>query len=197
MGAFRGQLRLARSLRVLPGRVVLFYWRASRRARRDGDQFSLRSAARPRELAQLLELARSRTAVVELGTGTAWSAIALALDEPTRRVISCDPCVRPERARYLALAGPRVRDRIELREEADSAGPRLGDRPVQLLFIDSSHARAATVAAFGAWRDALEPGAVVVFHDYGHPEYPGVREAVADLDLSGSETGGVFVWHAP
>jgi hypothetical protein len=53
------------------------------------------------------------------------------------------------------------------------------------------------LAAFAAWRDALAPGAIVVFHDYGHPQYPGVREAVSELSLSGEEVGGVFVWRAP
>ena len=50
--------------------------------------------------------------------------------------------------------------------------------------------------AFAAWRGALAPGAIVVFHDYGHPAYPGVREAVNELGLRGSERGGVFVWRA-
>jgi len=195
--ALRGELRLALSLRVLPAGVAIFCWRARRHARRVGDRFSLDSAARPPELADLLELAADRTAVVELGTGTAWSAIALALAEPARRVLSCDPCVRPERDAYLGLAGRGARARIELREEPDSSGPKAGDPPVQLLFIDSSHERQATVTAFRAWRHALVPGAVVVFHDHGHPAYPGVREAVLDLGLSGRESGGLFVWRAP
>jgi predicted O-methyltransferase YrrM len=51
----------------------------------------------------LLALARDCDPVVELGTGTAWSAIALALDDRTRRVITCDPWVRHEREAYLDL----------------------------------------------------------------------------------------------
>jgi predicted O-methyltransferase YrrM len=195
--ALSGELRLALALRVLPARVAAFCWRARRHARRAGDRFSLDSAARPRELAELLALAADLTAVVELGTGTAWSAIALALAEPGRRVLSCDPCVRPEREAYLDLAGHGARARVELREEPDSAGPRPEDPPVQLLFIDSSHEREPTVRAFRTWRRALAPGAVVVFHDHGHPDYPGVREAVVELGLSGRESGGLFVWRAP
>jgi predicted O-methyltransferase YrrM len=182
---------------VLPARVALFCWRARWHARRVGDRFSLDSAARPLELAELLTLARDRRAVVELGTGTAWSTIALALDDRARQVLSCDPCVRPDRDAYLDIAGDGVRARIELRAALDSAGPQDGDAPVQLLFIDSSHAREPTVEAFHAWRKALAPGAVVVFHDHGHPDYPGVREAVVDLELSGREAGGLFIWRAP
>jgi predicted O-methyltransferase YrrM len=193
----RREARLLLSLRVLPIRVALFFWRAWRHAGRTGDRFSLLSPARPAELAELLALARGRAALVELGTGTAWTAIALALAEPACRVISCDPCVRVEREAYLHLAGPAARGRIELREEGDGAGPRDGDPPVELLFIDSSHEREATVAAFRTWREALAPGAIVVFHDHGNPEYPGVREAVDDLQLSGRAKRGLYVWRAP
>jgi predicted O-methyltransferase YrrM len=193
----RRELRLLLSLRVLPARVARFFWRAWRHALRTGDRFSLVSPARPAELAELLDLARGRTAVVELGTGTAWTAISLALAEPARRVVSCDPYVRVEREAYLELAGLPVRERVELRNEPDTAGRRAGDPPVQLLFIDSSHAREATVAAFRAWSAALAPGAIVVFHDHGNPEYPGVREAVEDLELSGQVSGSLFVWRSP
>jgi predicted O-methyltransferase YrrM len=195
--AMRAELRLALSLRVLPTKVAPFWWRARRQASRTEDRFSLDSAARPAELAELLARARDRVSVVELGTGTAWSAIALALDDRSRRVVSYDPCVRPEREAYLDLAGRGVRERIDLRDESDSVGPRPADPPVQLLFIDSLHERDAVLMAFRAWRGALAPNAVVVFHDHGHPDYPGVREAVTELALSGQERGGLFVWQAP
>jgi predicted O-methyltransferase YrrM len=197
LAAARREVRLLFSLRVLPARVARLFWYAHRHARRTGDRFSLVSPVRPPELAELLALARGRRMVVELGTGTAWSAIALALADRARRVVSCDPCVRHEREAYLDLAGLAARERIELRHEPDSAGSRPGDPPVQLLFIDSSHEREPTVTAFRAWRDALAPGAVVIFHDHGNPDYPGVREAVADLELSGQAGGGLFVWRAP
>ncbi len=193
----RARFRLLLALRALPPRVARFYWRASRAALRVEDRFSIASAARPAELRQLLALARGRRAVVELGTGTAWSAIALALDDRARRVVSYDPSVRAERERYLVLAGRGVRARIELRAEPDSAGPHARDAPPELLFVDSQHERPAVLAAFAAWRDALAPGAVVVFHDYRHPDYPGVRDAVRELALDGYEVGGVFVWRAP
>ena len=193
----RRELRLLLSLRVLPIRVAWFFWRAWRHARRIGDRFSLVSPARPAELAELAALARGRSTVVELGTGTAWTAISLALAEPACRVISCDPCVRPEREAYLELAGAPVRERIELREEGDGAGPRTGDPLIDLLFIDSSHEREATVSAFLAWRAVLAPGAIVAFHDHGNPGYPGVGQAVEDLNLSGRKRHGLYLWQAP
>lgn len=193
--ALRAHARFALSLRILPPTVALFFLRARWHALRSRDEFSLASAIRPAELAALLGLARGREAVVELGTGTAWSTIALALDDRARRVVSYDPCARPQREAYLARAWPAVRERIELRDEPDSRGPHAGES-VELLFVDSSHDYNSVVTAFRAWRHALVPGAPVVFHDYGHPEYPGVAEAIEDLGLVGREIGGLFVWFA-
>ncbi len=197
MARARTELRFALSLRVLSASVAWFCLRARRQAIRTEDRFTLDSAARPREMAALLALAGARTQVVELGTGTAWSAIALAIDVPARRVLSYDPCARPQREAYLSLVAAEVSARIELRELPDTAGPLEGDPPVELLFIDSAHDRESVLAAFAAWRDALAPAAVVVFHDYLHPGYPGVGEAVRELGLGGREAGGVFIWSAP
>jgi predicted O-methyltransferase YrrM len=184
------------SLRGLPPRVALFMLRARRHALRAGDTFSIDSAIRPAELAALLGLARGRSAVTELGTGTGVSSIALALADPRRRVVTCDPCVRPEREAYLALAGPGVRERIEFREQPDSDGPR-PQETVELLFVDSEHLRESVLRAFRAWEAALAPGAVVAFHDYAHPDWPGVSEAVAELALDGDVVGGMFVARMP
>jgi predicted O-methyltransferase YrrM len=176
--------------------VAWFQARARRAARRSGDEFSLVSATRPDDLARLLALARGRRRVVELGTGTAWTTISLALADSSREVTSFDPIVRAERERYLELAGPGVRSRIELVDAPGEAGPREGEPRVDLLFVDSSHERAATIREYEAWRPALAPGAIVAFDDYGHPDYPGVAQAIADLGLAGERAGTLFVARA-
>jgi predicted O-methyltransferase YrrM len=182
--------------RALPPSVAWFRWRAMRLARRVGDEFSLVSVTRADELGRLLELARGRHEVVELGTGTAWTAIALALADRQQRVVTYDPTLRAEREHYLALAGS-ARERIALVAEPGESGPRPGSAPVELLFVDSSHEREATLAEFAAWRAALAPGAVVAFHDYDEPAYPGVTEAVRELGLEGEVFGHLFVWRSP
>jgi predicted O-methyltransferase YrrM len=186
------ELRWYSDLRALPLRVALFQARARVVAHRRGDRFSLTSVTRPGDLRTLLSLARGRAHVVELGTATGWTAISLALSDPARRVTSFDPVSRPEPARYLRLVGPEVRSRITLVAAPGSDGPR-DDRPVDLLYIDSSHDRQPTIEEVDAWRPALAPGAVIVFDDYGHPDYPGVREAVQELGLDGRLVGALFV----
>jgi predicted O-methyltransferase YrrM len=181
-------------LRLLPPRVAIFQARALLLALRLRDDFALASVSRPRDVRLLLDLARGRDAVVELGTATGWTAASLAMAEPGRRVVSFDPVVTENRHRYLALVPPDARARIDLRTGVGARGD--APWPVELLFIDSTHERADTVAEFEAWRPRLAPGGLVAFHDHGNPAFPGVAEAVHDLGLSGESRDGVFVWRA-
>ncbi|HEX3391469.1 MAG TPA: class I SAM-dependent methyltransferase [Solirubrobacteraceae bacterium] len=185
-------LRYDVRLRGLPPRVAWFRWRARRVAQRTADPFSLIAATRPADLALLLRLAHDRRRVVELGTGTAWTTLALALADRQREVISYDPIARTERERYLALVNPGVRARVRLIAKPGSTGPTYDD-PVDLLYVDSSHTREDTIAELRAWQPALRPGALVVLDDYTHKDYPGVREAVAELGLPGNQRGTLFV----
>jgi Methyltransferase domain len=135
------------------------------------------SATRPRKLAVLLELAQGRQRVVELGTATAWTTISLVLADRTRVVATYDPIER---------------DRITFVGAPGDAGPRL-DSLVDLLYVDSSHNLQDTVREMEAWRGVLRDGAVIVFDDFTHPEYPGIRRAVEQLRLQGEEIEGLFV----
>jgi predicted O-methyltransferase YrrM len=184
----RQALRLTR----LPPRVAWFQWRARQAAWRVGDRFSLTSATRASDLRALLALARGRTCIVELGTATAWTAISLALGNPACKVVSYDIHEREEPQLYLALVDPQTRARIELVVAPGARGPRTSG-PVDLLYIDSSHDRDETIAEIRAWRPYLPPGAVIVLDDFGNPDYPGIREAIAALALDGKPSGTMFV----
>lgn len=180
---------------MLPSRVAWFQWRAYRSASRSGDWFSPVSATRPADLAELLRLARHRRRVVELGTATGWTAIALALADSDRQVVTYDPVDRPDRERYMGLVGPDVRRRITFVNDNGAAGPKDGEM-VDLLYIDSSHDREATMDELRAWAPALRPDALVVFDDFTHPEFPGVHEAIHELRLEGQRRGTLYV-HTP
>ena len=182
----------AAGLAALPRDVRRFVLAAERRARELGDEFSVRSASRPHNLATILRLAKGRRRVVELGTATGWTACALVLDDPARDVVTVDPVVRVHRAEYLALAGAAAA-RIDPRRATGAAAAELGPAGVELLFVDSSHERDDTVAELEAWRPNLAPGAVVVLDDMGHPDYPGVAQAAADLGLPGRTVGSLYV----
>jgi predicted O-methyltransferase YrrM len=193
LGAWRRDVRFALGLRVLPLPVARFQWRARRLALELSDEFSLASATRPAKLAALLAAGAEARVVAELGTATGWTTASLALADPHRQVVSLDPVVQAARERYLALAGATAQARIRLRQAPGEAGPEAGSSPVELLYIDSSHSREGTLREWQAWGPALAPGAVVVFDDYDHPAFPGVRQAVAELGLSGVERAGLFI----
>ncbi len=191
------ELRYAAQLRVLPARVAWFQWRARQTATRTGDRFSLASVTRPGNLAFLLRLAEGRRHVVELGTATAWTSISLALADPLREVVTYDPIEWGERERYLALVDDATRERVMLVPGPGSAGPVRDNLVVDLLYVDSSHARDETIEEVNVWRPTLRAGARIVFDDYDHPDYPGIREAIEALGLTGHARGTVFVHEVP
>jgi predicted O-methyltransferase YrrM len=178
---------------MMPLRVRWFLWRARREARRLGHEWGLEAATRRGDVAELLRLARGRRRVVELGTGPGWTTIALALADSERHVTSYDPVVHDHRDRYAALA----RGAAERIRWVAAPGEQAAGEGVELLFVDSTHEREPTLAEFRAWEPRLAPGAIVAFHDYGHPEFPGVEQAVRELGLEGERRGGMFVWVAP
>jgi predicted O-methyltransferase YrrM len=185
--------RLAR-LGGLPPKVALFQARAVVRAARRGDSFALQAASQPADVRTLLRLARGRQTVVELGTATGWTTASFALAEPARTVTSYDPVVQPGRDAYAALLPAAARARMHfVRETGESGARSWPGPPVDMLFVDSTHTRDDTLAEFRAWHPKLAPGAVVVFHDYGNPAFPGIAEAIAELDLPGSVVGGSYV----
>jgi predicted O-methyltransferase YrrM len=140
----------------------------------------------------LLSAASGRRLIVELGTGTAWTAISMALADRERVVLSYDPIQRPERERYLQLVSSETRRRLTFVSASGDEGPR-GGETIDLLYIDSSHDREDTIREIEAWRPALGEGSLVVFDDFGNAEYPGVEEAVRHLGLAGEERRGLFV----
>jgi predicted O-methyltransferase YrrM len=185
-------LRFARRLSALPPRVAWFHLRARARAWRLRDD-APKGALRADDLAVLMRVASGRRRVVELGTAKAWTAISLAVADEARTVVTYDPVVQHVRARYAELVPERVRARITFVDQPGSVGPLDPDSGVDLLFIDSSHEREETVREYERWRPALAPGSVVVFDDYNHPDFPGVRQAVDSLGLTGEVRGLLYI----
>jgi len=109
-------------------------------------------------------------------------------------VTSYDPVVHEHRGDYLSLVPRAVRERIGFEAIEGVAGAEAHPGGVELLFVDSTHERAATLAELRAWEPRLAPGAVVALHDYGHPDFPGVAEAVRAVGQVGKLTGGLYTF---
>jgi hypothetical protein len=190
---FRRLFTQAHSLRKLPPDVRSFYIRALWTAWRERDQYSFDVVARPHDLAAILRLAADSDRVVELGTATAWTSIALCLARSSRRVATYDPIERPQRQLYLDLAPAEVQNRITFVHAPGRTGP-VNDETIEFLFVDGSHEREDTIATFNVWRPAMAEGGRIVFHDYLDPGNPGVTEAIEELQLQGYSSGRLFVW---
>lgn len=189
---FVRDLVLARGVGLSP-RVALFYARACRIARQVPDEFTLVAMTRADDLARLLVRARGSCRIVEIGTGSGTTSIALALDDRERLVWSYD--VKPPRAErelFLRLAPAAVRRRITFLHEP-GAEPSSAPASVDFVYIDGSHQREDTAATFRVWEPQLVPRATVAFHDYGR-NWPGVAQAIDDLGLDGEVDGLLFVW---
>jgi predicted O-methyltransferase YrrM len=178
---------------VLPPRVAAFQVRALLRAWRAGDHAGFIASLRARKLATLLRLADGRQCVIELGTNTAWTSCALLLADPTRSVTSFDPVAQPHRDSYVALLPAAARERLRLVQSTGAEGAAQVAGPVDLLFVDCGHERQMVIDEVQAWRPRLADGALMVFDDYGHWQFPGVAEAIAELGLEGRDEHGCFV----
>jgi predicted O-methyltransferase YrrM len=180
----------------LPPRSAVFYLRALARAWRAGDGSSATQAARPVELLPVHRAAGDAREVVEIGTGRGWTAISLALARRDRHVTTVDSVPYPEMGLYLELVSPADRARLDFVTGHGQDGPHL-DRPIDFLFIDSSHLLEETMSTFRAWSELVRPGGSVAFHDYRNPHFPDVERAVEELGLHGEVHGQVFLWRKP
>jgi predicted O-methyltransferase YrrM len=192
-GVLSGTASALKAHECLPPSVASFRRRAVRRAIRLGDIWSLWSTLPLKELSKLLELSRTRNRCVELGTGTGWTALALALNDSECTVVTFDPRPSPFRDQYFQLVESATRERVRVVVQRGETPPPV-PFPVELLFIDSLHEPEAVCESFRAWENRLSPDATVVFDDYDNPSYPGVRRAVETLELSGERFGRLFIW---
>jgi len=55
---------------------------------------------------------------------------------------------------------------------------------VDLLFIDGDHSKKGVIADFNNYSPLVSKGGVIVFDNYGDPNWKGVKKAVDKLDLS-------------
>jgi predicted O-methyltransferase YrrM len=179
--------------RVLPPRVAAFQIRALLRAWRTGDHAGFIASLRAPKLAMLLRLAGDRQCVVELGTNTAWTSCSLLLADSTRSVTTFDPVAQPHRDAYVGFLPASARGRLRLVQSTGAEGAERVPGPVDLLFVDCGHERQMVIDEVEAWRPRLADGALMVFDDYGHPQFPGVAEAIAELRLEGRDEHGCFV----
>ena len=62
------------------------------------------------------------------------------------------------------------------------------------IFIDAGHSYEACKADILAWRPLLRDGGILFGHDYGHADWPGVKQAVDELVPNHRIIEGTSIW---
>ena len=88
----------------------------------------------------------------------------------------------------VVFAGSRAR---VVRARSLDTVAKIEDKTLDFVFLDADHSREAVEADISAWLPKVRLGGWIGGHDYGHQEFPGVAEAVAQFgkpDLGGDTT---------
>jgi hypothetical protein len=92
----------------------------------------------------------------------------------------------------VAFAGQRAR--VLRMDSAETAAQLAGESPLDFAFIDADHSRAGVERDIAAW--LLLVRLWIGGHDYGHPLFPGVREAVDAMFRDRLELDADRTWFA-
>jgi glycosyltransferase involved in cell wall biosynthesis len=70
-------------------------------------------------------------------------------------------------------------DRFELiREDSASASARFEDGALDFVYLDADHSAAGVMQDLCHWAVKVRDGGIVAGHDYGHRDFPGVKQSV-------------------
>lgn len=91
-----------------------------------------------------------------------------------------DPCFVTDQAMYQTfIANLRQfphQGRVSVwKTDSLSAAKSVPDQSLDSVFIDASHAQEDVRADIAAWRQKIRPGGLLCGHDYGNPDWPGVK----------------------
>jgi Methyltransferase domain len=148
----------------------------------------------PEQLDWLGGQAAQMNSVVEVGCLRGRSAFALitACDGP---VYCIDPW--PEHYESFMSACGHFPNLVAIRASSPEAAEQVPQ--VDMVFLDGDHEYAAVVADIEAWLPKTRR--LLCGHDYGHPDYPGVAEAVDAIFADAMELAGpghlASIWTVP
>lgn len=122
---------------------------------------------------------------VNVGAGHGTSSLAMAEACPQAEIYSVDSdtwFLKCERDTFM-MAGIKHPHQIH----ANSHAPDLiFEHKADLIFIDADHREEEVRADILKWIQYIRNEGIIAFHDYDHPNYPGVKIAVDEL-MAGQE----------
>lgn len=166
------------------------------------EKMGIKGFMHPAELEKLVELAVNRH-VLEVGSFMGLSAYGMAC--VARRVT----CVDTFRA---ISSGQQQMDSVQTLDAFMAATSRFNNVSVvvgtsesaaagtavpaqfDMVFLDAMHTYEDVKADIARWYPRVRPGGLMVFHDYGHGDFPGVKQAVDELFGPQQNTVGTLAW---
>lgn len=67
-------------------------------------------------------------------------------------------------------------------------------RDFDMIFLDAMHTYEDVKADIERWYPRVRSGGLMVFHDYAHPHFPGVKQAVDERFGPQSDVVGTLMW---
>lgn len=170
----------------------------------------------PEELAWLIEAAKTRAVIVEIGSWKGRSTKALALSSPgtvyaidhwegseDERFSSQNEAVRFGADLMLGIFRKNMGNLIDLGKvvpiQADSAdameklAAALGGKTADMVFVDGDHQYEPVKRDIENYRKFLRPGGLLCGHDYWE-DHPGVIKAVNET-VPGFKRGARAIWY--
>lgn len=133
----------------------------------------------------------------ELGLGGGLLSSMIMQELPEVHLIGVDIMARPDRSYKVRQLASIYRDRYTLLEmTTDQAATIVDDGELDFVFIDAGHSYEAVVSDIKHWAPKVRTGGLIMGHDYGHPKYTGVAQAV-DEAFSGVTVHGETIWSVP
>lgn len=88
-------------------------------------------------------------------------------------------------------------DRVILIRKTSDEGAKEITELLDFVFIDAQHTHGAVLQDCKIWYDKVKVGGIISGHDYGHPSFPGVGEAITEFLLTHNlklHTEDGYVW---
>jgi precorrin-6B methylase 2 len=119
--------------------------------------------------------------VVNIGAGAGTSALALLEKRKDIFIFSIDKRPRMLEPTVLRKAGLLKENRVwRVLGDSNRVG-KYWPYPIDLCFVDGGHHDEAVIGDINAWKPKVKPGGYMLFHDYNHPNVPGLTVIVDDM----------------
>lgn len=155
----------------------------------------------PHELEKLAELAVNRD-VLEVGSFKGLSAFCMAIGAKS---VYCVDSFRANSAGQQQMeefttygdflaAVKRFNNVEHFVGTSETAAKTMPAGTFGMIFLDAMHTYEDVKADICRWWPRLRPGGLMVFHDYAHKDFPGVKQAVDEIFGPQEDTIGTLMW---